>query len=307
MLVLGADRFVEGASAIARNFNVSPLIIGLTIVAFGTSAPEILVSITAAINGNTPLALGNAIGSNITNIALVLGATALITPLFVQTSLLKREFPILILVTAASVAMLLDGKLDRTDGLLLVGGSIALTLWMIRLARQPKKVNSDEFDFSDDIPDGWSTRRALFWFITGLAVLLIGARALVWGGVGLATELGVSEAVVGLTIVAIGTSLPELAASVASALKKQPDMAIGNILGSNLFNLLAVLGIAGIIAPTGFDSSIIHRDLPVLASLTLVLLLMAYGFRGPGRLNRVEGALLLGAFVGYELLIYFTA
>jgi cation:H+ antiporter len=308
LLVWGADRFVAGAAGTARNLGVSPLLIGLTVVGFGTSAPEMLVSAVAALEGNPGLAVGNAIGSNITNIALVLGATAVIVPLGVHSSVLRRELPILIATAAGAYYLLSDRNLDFTDGTILLSGLLLMFAWMIYLglaSRNGKDAMEDEFDA--EIPKHLSLGRSLLWLVVGIAVLLASSRLLVWGAVGIAESLGVSDLVIGLTIVALGTSLPELAASVASALKNEPDIAIGNIIGSNMFNLLAVLAMPAVLSPGPVDPSVYSRDMPVMTGLTVALFLMAYGFRGEGRINRLEAVLLLAAFAGYQTLLYFTA
>ncbi|MDX5409605.1 MAG: calcium/sodium antiporter [Thauera sp.] len=305
-LVWGADRFVVGAAATARNLGVSPLIIGLTIVGFGTSAPEMLVSGVAAWEGNPGLAVGNAIGSNITNIALILGLTALITPLAVNSRMLKRELPILTAAMLAGLALLLDGELSRLDGTLLLTGLLAMVVWMVRTSLKDRDSDPLGTEFSEEIPTDMPMGRALFWVGAGLLVLLLSSRLLVWGAVEIAQALGVSDLIIGLTIVALGTSLPELAASVVSALKGEPDIAIGNVIGSNLFNLLAVLGIPGVLSPLLIDSAVLTRDYPVMIGLTVAFFLMAYGFRGPGRINRVEGGFLLACYVGYQTLLYFS-
>lgn len=307
MLAWSADRFVDGASAIALNLNISPLVIGLTIVSLGTSAPEIIVSGMAAWQGNSGLAVGNAIGSNIFNIALVLGITALIMPLNVHSSIIRRELPVLLLVTGFAWMLLVDGMLGRMDGgLLLVGMTVMLgwTTWVgLKTQTTPDPMGTE---FAEEMPTGIGIGRAFFLLATGALVLLISSRLLVWGAVSVAQALGISDLVIGLTIVALGTSLPELAASVTSALKREDDIAIGNIIGSNIFNLLAVLGLPGLINPIRIDSMVLSRDYPVMLGLTLMLFVMAFGIRGPGRLNRVEGAVLLMAFVAYQSLLYFT-
>jgi cation:H+ antiporter len=305
-LVWGADRFVVGAAATARNLGVSPLIIGLTIVGFGTSAPEMLVSGVAAWQGNPGLAVGNAIGSNITNIALILGLTALITPLAVNSRMLKRELPILTVAMLAGLLLLLDGELSRLDGVLLLLGLLALVIWMVRTGLKDRNGDPLGTEFSAEIPRDMPMGRALFWVGVGLLVLLLSSRLLVWGAVEIAQALGVSDLIIGLSIVALGTSLPELAASVVSAVKGEPDIAIGNVIGSNLFNLLAVLGIPGLISPLLIDSAVLTRDYPVMIGLTVAFFLMAYGFRGPGRINRLEGGLLLACYAGYQTLLYFS-
>lgn len=305
-LVWGADRFVVGAAATARNLGVSPLIIGLTIVGFGTSAPEMLVSGVAAWQGNPGLAVGNAIGSNITNIALILGLTALITPLAVNSRMLRRELPILTVAMLAGLMLLLDGKLSRLDGTLLLLGLLAMVIWMVRTSLKDRNGDPLGTEFSEEIPTDMPMGRALFWVGAGLLVLLLSSRLLVWGAVEIAQALGVSDLIIGLTIVALGTSLPELAASVVSALKNEPDIAIGNVIGSNLFNLLAVLGIPGVLSPLLIENAVLTRDYPIMIGLTVVFFLMAYGIRGPGRINRLEGGFLLACYVGYQTLLYFS-
>lgn len=305
-LVWGADRFVVGAAATARNLGVAPLIIGLTIVGFGTSAPEMLVSAVAALQGNPGLAVGNAIGSNITNIALILGLTALIVPLSINSKLLRRELPILMATMIAGLLLLLDGELSRLDGVILLLGLLAMVIWMVRTGLAERGDDPLGTEFSDEIPRDMSMSRALFWVGLGLLVLLASSQLLVWGAVGIAQTLGVSDLIIGLTIVALGTSLPELAASIVSALKGEHDIAVGNVIGSNLFNLLAVLGIPGLLRPLAIDSEVLTRDYPIMIGLTLMFFVMAYGFRGPGRINRIEGGILLTCYFGYQTLLYFS-
>ncbi|HHH46238.1 MAG TPA: calcium/sodium antiporter [Thiotrichales bacterium] len=307
LLVWGADRFVTGAAATARNLGVSPLIIGLTIVGFGTSAPEMLVSGVAAWQGNPGLAIGNAIGSNITNIGLILGTTALVAPLTVSSITLRREMPLLLAVMALSWWLLSDGELGQGDGLLLLGGIVLLVLWMVHLGMNSRARNHDPLidEFTEEIPVGMSTPVALGWLLAGLLVLLVSSRILVWGAVQLAQFFGVSDLVIGLTIVALGTSLPELAASVMSALKGEPDIALGNVIGSNLFNLLGVLGIPGLFAVVPVEPAVLSRDYPMMLGLTLALLLMSWNYRGTRRINRIEGLLLVLAYLAYEGLLYY--
>ncbi|MCO6411508.1 MAG: calcium/sodium antiporter [Thiogranum sp.] len=309
LLAWGAERFVVGAAGSARLLGVSPLLIGLTIVGFGTSAPEILVSAVAALKGNPGLAIGNAIGSNITNIALILGATALITPLTMHSRLVRRELPVLIATTLVAWWLLSDGELQFTDGLILMAGLAALVGWIIHAgltARNGPDPMAAEYEA--EIPTDLSMPQALFWLAAGLVVLVASSRMLVWGAVGVAEYFGVSDLIIGLTIVALGTSLPELAASVASALKNEHDIAIGNVVGSNMFNLLAVLGLPGILAPSAVEAAVVTRDVPLMIALSVALLLMAYGFRGRGgRINRLQGALLMAVYFGYQGLLYFTA
>lgn len=306
VLVWGAERFIEGASVLARNLGVSPLIIGLTIVGLGTSAPEMIVSATAALQGNTNLSIGNAIGSNITNIALVLGATALIVPLTVRTSIINREIPILVGVTAFAGVLLLDGELSRMDGMLLLAGVVVLILLVVHLAHSTRSTDPIITEIENELPGKMSTARSVRTLLAGLVVLLIGSKLLVWGAVDIAQSMGVSDLIIGLTIVAIGTSLPELAASVISTLKNEPDVAIGNIIGSNMFNLLAVLGLPGLIAPGVFNPEVMQRDFPIMAGLTLVLALafIAWSLRGSIKIGRKTGLSLLICFCAYQYLLY---
>ncbi len=299
LLVWSAERFVLGASALARNLGVAPLIIGMTIMGFGTSAPEMLVSGMAAANGNPAIGIGNALGSNIANIGLVIGATALIMPLTVSSRILRREYPVLFVVTLLAGILLLDGELGRLDGVILMFGTLLLLAWLIWVGKRPHIADPLETEFDVEIPTGLSMTRAIFWTLLGLVFLVLSSRLLVWGAVEIAHDLGVSDLVIGLTIIAVGTSLPELAASVMSALKKEHDMAIGNIIGSNMFNLLAVLALPGLIQPSMLDSAVMHRDYPIVVAFTIALFIMAYGFKGRGRINRFEGGVLLAGFAAY--------
>ncbi len=304
LLVWGADRFIAGAAALARNLGVSPLLIGLTIVGFGTSAPEILVSTMASLQGNPGLAIGNALGSNIANIALILGVTAMVAPLTVKSNTLKREFPILLAVCLLAMVLMLDGSLDRVDGVILIL-TLALVMYgMVRIGISSRSSDPMQREFDAEIPEGMSTGVASTWFLLGLTLLLLSSRMLVWGAVNIAHAFGVSDLVIGLTIVAIGTSLPELAAGVSSALKQEHDIAIGNVIGSNMFNLLAVLPMPGLIAPGSFSPEIMTRDIPVMIGLTLLMFIMSYGFRKNGRISRLEGVLLFAAFITYQGMLF---
>ena len=305
LLIWGADRFVIGAAATARNLGVSPLIIGITIVGLGTSAPEMLVSAVAAWDGNPTLGVGNALGSNITNIALILGVTAVIAPLQVRSEILRRELPLLLATMLGALMLLLDRNLGRLDGVLLLAGMVLMLYWLTRLALAGR-ADPMVGEYESEIPSSMPTRKALLWLLLGLGLLLVSSRALVWGSVEIASALGVSDLVIGLTIVAIGTSLPELAASVMSARKGEHDIAIGNVIGSNIFNLLVVLGLPGLIHPSELPEMALTRDYAVMVGLTVSLFALSYGFSGPGRINRLEGTLLLVAFVGYQTLLYFT-
>lgn len=311
LVLLGwsAYRFVAGASGLARDFGVAPLIIGLTIVAFGTSAPELLISAMAAWQGNSGIAIGNAVGSNIANLSLVLGVAALITPLTVQSQTLSREFPLMLLVMLFALALIWNGVLSRLDGLLLLAGMVLLVLWTIYLARSASQDDPLANEFAEEMPEKISTGSTWWLLFSGLALLLISSRLLVWGAVGIAHTFGVSDLVIGLTIVAVGTSLPELAASVAAVRKGEHDIAIGNVVGSSLFNILAVLGIAGVIGPGGFDVILLTRDFPLMIGLALALYIMAKGLRnsGYGVIQRWEGGVLVAVFVSYQLWITFAS
>lgn len=307
LLVWGADRLVAGASALARNLGVSPLIIGLTIVAFGTSAPELIVSGVAAFRGNPGLAVGNAIGSNIANIGLILGVTAIFYPLRVESETLKREYPLLMLIMIASFIMAADLIYDVTEGYLLLAGLVALVIWMVRfgMRRGPGDPLAEEFEA--EIPRDMPTMHAVLWLVVGLIVLPLASRFLVEGAVFFARWLEVSEAVIGLTIMALGTSMPELAAALTSALRQEDDLAIGNVIGSNMFNILGVLGVAAVINPVEVDVLMLKQDFPVMFLFTVMLFFMAYGIQGPGRINRRSGFLLLSLFIGYQVLVWVTA
>jgi cation:H+ antiporter len=307
ILIWGADRFIDGAANIARNLGISPLIVGLTIVGFGTSAPEILVSALAAFDGAPALGIGNAIGSNIANIGMVLGITILITPLTVNSDTLKREFPILALVMALALWLLWDQFLGYNDGLILFAGFILTLFGMAFLAMRSSRADPLQQDFNDEYAQvNMTTRQATSSFIIGLTALLIGSKALVLGAVGIATLFGVSELIIGLTIVAIGTSLPELAASIVSARKNEHDLAIGNILGSNVFNILAVLAMPGLIMPAATDNEILQRDFPVM--VLLFILLFAFSKYGnDGRIGRFAGSILLLVYIAYNGLLAYQS
>lgn len=303
LLVWSADRFVAGASATARHFAVPPLLVGMLVVGFGTSAPEMVVSVLAASQGNPGLALGNAWGSNIVNMALILGVTALLAPVLVQSVVLRKELPILMAVTALTALLVWDGVLSRLDaaGLLLVFAG--LVSWSIVEARGNKGDTLARETATELRAHAMPLRRALVLLVVGLLVLVGSSRMLVWGAVDIAQSLGVSDIVIGLTVVAVGTSLPELAACVAAARKGEDDIALGNILGSCLFNTLAVVGLAGVIAPIDVGTEVLIRDLPVMAGLTVLLFLMGWGFRGPGRINRVEAGVLLTVYLIYTVVV----
>jgi cation:H+ antiporter len=275
------------------------LLIGMVVVGFGTSTPEMVVSALAAAQGNPGIALGNAYGSNIANIALILGFTALISPIAVHSQVLRKELPILSVVTALAAWQLRDGEVTRIDAMVLLavfGGLMAWTIWQ-GLQKRADALGS-EMEQELEV-HAMPIRRAIFWLVAGLIILIISSRILVWGAVEIAHGFGVSDLIIGLTIVAVGTSLPELASSVIAARKGEHDIALGNVLGSNLFNTLAVVGIAGVIHPLAVEPDLFNRDMRVMAALTLSLFVIGYGFRGAGRINRIEGLLLLACYLGY--------
>lgn len=306
LLVWSADRFVEGAASTARYFGMPPLLIGMVIVGFGTSAPEMVVSAFAAVQGNPGIALGNAYGSNITNIALILGLTALISPIAVHSQVLRKELPLLTAVTALAAWQLWDGELTMNDALVLLAVFAGLMIWTIREGmRQKVDALGNEMELELDV-HAMPVRSAVLWLVVGLLALIVSSRILVWGAVEIAHGFGVSDLIIGLTIVAIGTSLPELASSVIAARKGEHDIALGNILGSNLFNTLAVVGIAGTIHPMVVGPEIFSRDIMVMAALTVSLFFIGYGYRGPHRISRLAGAALLACYIGYTTYLIST-
>ncbi len=302
ILVWSADKFVDGAAATAKHLGMPTLLIGIIIVGFGTSAPEMVVSAIAAMEGNTGLALGNAIGSNIVNIALILGITAVIAPITVNSKIVRKEIPILLLIVLFSGYLLFDNTLTFAEGILLLIGFFALVGWSIYAAIKGKG-DALESDMEDElIEHAMSLKVGIIWLIIGLVLLIASSRLLVWGSVGVATEFGVSDLIIGLTIVALGTSLPELAASIIAARKGEHDIAIGNIVGSNMFNILAVIGIATVIAPmNNIPLEVLQRDWVVMLAVTIALLVMSYGLRAKnGVITRVEGTILVLCYVAYN-------
>ena len=306
LLMFGADRFVDGAAALASNLGVPPLLVGLTVVGFATSAPELLVAATASFAGNPSIAIGNAIGSNIANIGLVIGVTAIVMPLVVQSRVLKQEFPIMFGAMCFALVLFWDQDLSRLDGVLLAVGLFIMmgitTYFGLKYSRpEQTDLGPDALVEELEIPQ-ISTRRALLLSLIGLTCLVIGSDRLVAGAVTVATHFGVSDLVIGLTIVAIGTSLPELAASVASALKGESDIALGNVIGSNMFNILGVTAAPGLIHPSTIEAGVMHRDLPIMFGLSIALYIMAFG--RDGTVGRVNGTFLLLAFAAYQFLLY---
>ncbi|MFZ7275283.1 calcium/sodium antiporter [Avibacterium avium] len=309
ILVWSADRFIDGAASLASYLGMSPLLIGIVIIGFGTSAPEIIVSALSALNHSPGIALGNAYGSNITNIALILGVTAMIKPIMVNSQVLKKELPVLMLVTLLSAFLIYDATISRLDAVILLA---VFTLYMGWTIWQGTRHSGDslEQDINDELKEKsqMPLKTAVLWLVIGLALLMASSQLLVWGAVNIATYLGVSDLIIGLTIVAIGTSLPELAASIMAARKNELDLAVGNIIGSNLFNTLAVVGIAGAISPIQATPEVFNRDMLVMIALTGLLFLFGYGFkRKNGRINRVEGLVLFLCYVAYNSLLIYTA
>jgi len=304
VLSWSADKFVYGASALAKNFGVSPMMIGLTIVAMGSSAPEIVVSATASLNGNPDTAVGNAIGSNITNIALVLGITALIKPLLVSSTTLRRELPVLLLVTLIAVYFLSDNYLSKTEGIILITLFVLVLAIMAWLSFKVDKNDPLIAETEDEIPSNVPTVNAVMWVIVGLIMLPLSAHFLVESAVYIARFFGVSDLVIGLTIIALGTSLPELAASIAGVRKGEDDLALGNIIGSNIFNILAVLAMPGLIIPSMLDMNASTRDSYVMLGLTILLFVFCFNLRGTRQINRYEGGIFVLAFLTYQYWLF---
>lgn len=299
LLVWSADKLVFGAAAIARNVGISPLVIGMTILAMGSSAPEMMVSATAALDGKTDTAVGNVLGSNIANIALILGITALIKPLSISSMVLRRELPLMVGVTLLSGLLLWNSYLGFYEGILLFVLFAVFILAMLQISRKEQQ-NGDALlaECESEIPSDVSNKKAIIWVVIGLILLPFAASMLVDNSVIIAKYFGMSDLVIGLTIIAVGTSLPELAASLAGVLKGEDDMAVGNIIGSNVFNILAVMGIPGILNPSILSDSIMGRDFWVMLAVSLLLVIMALG--KSRSINRLEGAVLFIIFIAYQ-------
>ena len=309
LLVWSADRFTDGAAAIARNLGISPLIVGLTIVAMGSSAPEVVVSINAALNGTPGLALGNAIGSNVANVGLVLGIAAIVTPLHVRSATLKREIPVLFGVMILAFALLIDSEITLLDGVILLSSLAFYLIWLTHSAissRNKKDLMLEEM--LDELPEQMPNWKAILWVIVGLLLLQISSRLLVTGATGIAYTMGVSEFLVGVTIVAVGTSLPELAASITGVLKGEHELAIGNVIGSNIFNLLAVLGVPALITVVDVPQQVLVIDYAFMFGITVAVCFMAWGQNNkPGEITRLEGSILLALFIGYQVYQFIVA
>ncbi|MBV0933598.1 calcium/sodium antiporter [Marinobacterium weihaiense] len=308
VLVWSADRFIDGAAATARYAGMPPLLIGMVIIGFGTSAPEMVVSAFASLQGNPNLALGNGYGSNITNIALILGITALLSPIAVHSQILRKELPLLALITLLAGYQLMDGQITSLEAWVLLGAFFLMMGWSVvqGMRQRGDALGADvqqDMEADVDMPLG----KAIFWLLLGLLLLVGSSRVLVWGAVDIASALGVSDLIIGLTVVAIGTSLPELASSIIAVRKNEHDLALGNVIGSNMFNTLAVVGIAGAIHPMSVSPEVLTRDWVVMAGLTLSLFVLGYGFRGQGRINRPEGGLLVAIFIAYTAYLVYGA
>lgn len=308
LLVWSADRFVDGAAASANHAGMPPLLVGMLVVGFGTSAPEMVVSMMAAMDGNSPLALGNALGSNIVNITLILGMTAIIAPIAVHSNIIRKELPILLIITLVVGLMLWNHDISTMEAWLLLGGFLFLICWSIWQAIKGKNDSLDK-EFSEEISQqNMPLKRAIFWLVLGLLLLIASSRVLVWGAVEIATQLGVSDLLIGLTIVALGTSLPELAASIAAARKGEHDIAVGNVVGSNMFNSLAVIGIAGTIEPiSNIGAEVFWRDWTSMLIATLILLFTALFWGKTKSITRSEGLILLLCYVSYNAYLIYNA
>ena len=299
VLLWSAGKFVGGAASVANHFGVSPLLIGMLIIGFGTSAPEIIVSIFAAIQGNSGIALGNAYGSNIANILLILGLNAIISPIAVKSEIIKKELPVLLGITFFAAWQVWDLNISKDDAFSLLGLFVLLLSWSIYHGMKgDKDALADEYDEEINSNEG-TVKTHVMWLIAGLLLLVASSRMLVWGAVEVATFFGVSDTIIGLTVIAIGTSLPELASSLMAVKKGEHDLAIGNVIGSNMFNTLAVVGIAGTIQPMTVGSEFLYRDVMVMFASTIALFIFCIGIKRQGRLNRLEGGAFVLAYAAY--------
>ena len=303
LLVFGADRFVIGAASIARGMGMPPLVIGLTIVSIATSAPEVLVGSVAAIDGKLEIAIGNAIGSNIANIGLVLGLSVLILPVKIASKTLRQEYLLMFVAAAAAALLMLDYELDRMDSIILLAILAGFLYWIVRIAKRTPASDPLTGEFEQELAQAMPLKKSLLFFMTGLVLLLGGAELLVRCCVAVAESFGISDLVIGLSIIAIGTSLPELAASIMSVLKKEADIAIGNVIGSNMFNMLAVIGVPVLIHPSAFGGEVMLRDFPVMIAMTLLMGWIIF-IRKPGQFDRIEGAVLLVCFISYQYWLF---
>ena len=310
-LVVGAEWLVRGAASIASRLGIAPVVIGLTVVAFGTSAPEMAVSVAGALDGNGDVALGNVVGSNSANILLILGLSAVVGELSIQQRLLRFDIPLLSAVSVGTYLLMLNGSIGRVEGGLLVAGVLAYTGWLLRTSRNAETVAvTSEYAEAVEAVEGPVTKAPVFvqvgLVVVGLVLLIVGSQLLVSAARSIASALGVSDLVVGLTVVAVGTSLPELATSVLAAYRGQRDIAVGNVVGSNIFNLLAVLGASALVSPDGIrvDDEVIRLDFPVVLVATVVLIPICWnGFR----IKRWEGAVLVASYGAYVAWLVFEA
>jgi len=309
LLVWSSDIFIDGAASTAIHLAISPLVIGVVVLGFGTSMPEVVVAVLASLDDSPGLAIGNAIGSNIANIGLVLGITALIAPIVVKSSLLKRELPVLLAISVGAYLLVLDGELGLADGIILVVALVLVMIWMIKVnkAVDPTDPIVSETAEAIESQSDLTLKKAIAFLIGGLIILMVSAKMMVWGAVEIATFFEVPEVVIGLTIIAIGTSLPELAAAISAARKNEADLMVGNIIGSNLFNILAVLAVPAILAPSAIDQDILSIDMVVMLGFTLAMLVLALPIKGKAAITAPKGLLLTFAFVAYLVSLYFRS
>lgn len=309
LLVWSSDIFIDSAASVAQHLNIAPLIIGVVVLGFGTSAPEMLVAILASLDNSPGLAIGNVVGSNIANIGLILGITAIVSPIVIKSSLLKREFPILLVISVIGILLMLDNDLDMTDGYILIVLLMVVMTWMIYANRTISPTDPLPNENLEELKEHPKMGLSKSWvlLITGLIILITSAKMMVWGAVEIAHFFQVPDVIIGLTIIAIGTSLPELAAAINAAKKGKADLMIGNIIGSNLFNLLAVMSMPALIAPSLIEHTTLLIDYPIMLALTVAMLLVALPRKGNAVITKFEGSLLLISFVSYMLLLYFRA
>lgn len=309
LLVWSSDVFIEGAASTAQHLSISPLVIGVVVLGFGTSMPEVVVATLASLDNSPGLAVGNAVGSNIANIALVLGVTAIIAPIVVKSSILKRELPILLAISFGAYLLVLDGSLDFIDGIILAIALVIVMTWMIKANKSldPADPLASETQHElEEMPE-LTKNRALLYLVGGLVILMISAKMMVAGAVDIAQYFEVPEVIIGLTIIAIGTSLPELAAAIAAARKNEADLMIGNIVGSNLFNTLAVLAVPALLAPSALEKDVLTIDMPIMLGLTIAMLVMAMSRKGEAVIHKGKGLLLSSLFIAYLILLYFRS
>lgn len=303
ILTLGAEGLVRGAARLARAMNISPLVIGLTIVAFGTSLPEMVVSVLAGLGGNDTIAMANVVGSNIANIALILGLSALVTPLTVDVRMVRREMPIMLGSAALLFLLALDQRISRLEGIFLFAGIVAFTLYSARGTGESAAVEAEFAEYVEDVASGRSARNGLM-LLAGLVGLLVGAQIMVEAALTLARAAGISELVIGLTLVAVGTSLPELATSVVASYRGERDIAVGNVVGSNIFNVLAIIGVAAMVSPLSVGTAMLSFDFPIMLAASVALVAVVAIWRG---LSRLVGGCFLGSYITYTLYLYLTA